>query len=57
MVPKESGFNQSKRLPANAHARRDVFEARIPWQEMVKLHKGNIVVITETQFAIQSKVM
>ena len=51
MVPKESGFNQSeyKRLPANAHAHRDVFQARLPWQEMVKF------IITETQFAIQSQ--
>ena len=45
-----------KRLTANAHAHRDVFEARLPWQEMVKLNKGSIFVITETQFAIQSHV-
>ena len=42
MVPKESGFNQSETLPANAHAYRDVFQARPPWQGMVKLNKGSI---------------
>ena len=58
MVPKESGFNQSERtFPANAHAHRDVFQARQPQQEMVKLNKGSIFVITETQFAIQCQVM
>ena len=36
------------------HTHRDVFQARLPWQEMVKLNKGSIFVITETQFAIQS---
>ena len=59
MVPKESGFNQN-RLSANAHAHRDVFQARLPWQEMplmLKLNKGSIFIITETQFAIQSQVM
>ena len=56
MVPKQSGFNQSDtRLPYNAHAHRDVFQARLPWEEMVKLNKGSI--FTETQFAIQSQVM
>ena len=35
MVPKESGFNQSK--TANTYAHRDVFQARLQWQEMVKL--------------------
>ena len=56
MVPKESGFNQ-KLLPYNAHAHRDVFQARLPWEEMVKLNKDSICIITETQFAIQSQVM
>ena len=46
-----------KRLPFNAHAHRDVFQARLPWEEMVKLNKGSIFIITETQFAIQSQVM
>ncbi len=55
MVPKERGFNNQKRLPANAHAHRDVFQARLPLQEMVKLNKGSIFIITETQFVIQSK--
>ena len=27
------------------------------WEEMVKLNKGSIFIITETQFAIQSQVM
>ena len=54
MVPKESGFNQSETVPTNAHAHRDVFLACLPWQEMVKLNKGIIFVITETKFAIQS---
>ena len=34
-----------------------VFQARLPCQEMVKLNKGIIFIITETQFAIQSQVM
>ena len=38
-------------------ARSDVFHARLSWQEMVKLYKGSIFVITEEQFAIQSQVM
>ena len=42
---------------AYAHAHRDVFQARPPWQDMVKLNKGSIFIITETQFAIQSQVM
>ena len=52
MVPKESGFNQSETA-----SHRDVFQAHIPWQEMVKLNKGSIFIITETSFAIQSQVM
>ena len=39
-----------QRLPPNAHARRDVFQARLPLQEMVKLNKGSFFIITETQF-------
>ena len=57
MVPKESGFNQQKRLLYNAHAHRDVFQARLPCEEMVKLNKGSIFIIMETQFAIESQVM
>ena len=49
MVHKENGFNQSETA-------RDVFQARLPCQGMVKLYKGNIFVITETPFAIQSRV-
>ena len=65
MVPKEHGLNQSetvsplspksmdstnqKLFPPDARASRDVFQARLPWQGMVKLHKGSIFVITETQ--------
>ena len=39
------------------HAHSDVFQASLPWQEMVKLNKGNIFIIMETQFAIQGQVM
>ena len=53
MVPKESGFNQSETTSAH----RDVFQARLPWEQMVKLNKGSIFIITGTQFAIQSQVM
>ena len=56
MVPKESGFNQSKSLAHYARAHCDVFQARWPWQGIVKLYKGSIFVITETQIAIQSQV-
>ena len=42
MVPKRVDSTNPKRLPANAHAHRDVFQARRPWQEMVKLNKGRI---------------
>ena len=56
MIPMRVDSTNKKRLPANAHAHRDVFQARLPWQEMVKLNKGGIFVITETQFAIQSQV-
>ena len=58
MFPKESGFNQSDTTSVyNAHVHRDVFQARLPWEEMVKLNKGSIFIITETRFAIQSQVM
>ena len=56
MVPKESGFKypttNQKRLPSNAHAHRDVFQARLSWED-----KGIIFIITETQFAIDSQDM
>ena len=55
--PKRVDSTNHKRLPANAHAHRDVFQTRLPWQEMVKLNKGSIFIITETQFAIQCQVM
>ena len=57
MVPKRVDLTNQKRLAANAHAHRDVFQARLPWKDMVKLNKGSIFIITETQFAIQSLVM
>ncbi len=57
MVPKEMDSTNQKRFSPNAHAHRDVFQASLSWQEMVKLNKGSIVIITETQFAIQSQVM
>ena len=56
MVPKESGFNQSKSLAHYARAHCDVFQALLPWQGIVKFYKGNIFVITETQLDIQSQV-
>ena len=55
--PKRVDSTNQKRLPSNAHAHRDVFQASMPWQEMVKLNKGSIFIITETQFAIQGQVM
>ena len=59
MVPKnpEVDSTNQQRLPPNAHAHRDVFQARLPLQEMVKLNKGSIFIITETQFAIQGQAM
>ncbi len=58
MVPKRVDSTNQKRLPANAHAHRDVFQADLPWKEMVKLNKDSVFfIITETQFAIQSQVM
>ena len=56
MVPKESGFNQSETASCLWRAEYDVFYARLPWQGMVKLYKGNIFIITETQFVIQGQV-
>ncbi len=53
MVPKESAFNLSETASCLcARADYDVLYARLPWQGMVKLYKGSIFVITETQFAI-----
>ena len=49
MVPKESGFNQSE--TASGLCARIVLHARLPWQGMVKLYKGSILVIAKTQFA------
>ena len=39
MVPKRVDSTNQKRLPANVHAHRDVFQAGLPWQEMVKVNK------------------
>ena len=36
MVPKRVDSTNQKRIPANAHAHRDVFQARLPSQDMVK---------------------
>ena len=55
MVPERVDSTNQKQLPPNAHAHRDVFQASLPRQEMVKLNKGSIVIITETQFAIQGQ--
>ena len=57
MVPRGIDSTNQNLLPANAHAHRDVFQARLTWEDMVKLNKGSIFIITETQFAIQSQVM
>ena len=46
MVPKESGFNQSETTRYG--------EVK---QDMVKLNKGSIFIITETQFAIEGQVI
>ena len=35
--PKRVDSTNQKRLPTNAHAHRDVFQARLLWEEMVKL--------------------
>ena len=56
MVPKESGFNQSETTSVLCGAQCEVFHARMSWQGMVKFYKGSILVITETQFAIQNQV-
>ena len=42
MVPKRVDSTNRTRLSSNAHAHRDVFQARLPWEEMVKLNKGSI---------------
>ena len=34
MVPRVDSTNRT-RLPSNTHAHRDVFKARLPWEEMV----------------------
>ena len=39
MVQKRMDSTNQKRLPADARASRDVFDARLPWQGMVKLYK------------------
>ena len=43
MVPKRVDLTNQKRLPPNAHAHRDVFQARLPLQGMVNLYKLNIL--------------
>ncbi len=49
MVPRERvDSTNHKRLQANVHAYRDVFQARLPWQEVVKLNKGSIFINAET---------
>ena len=45
-----------KRLAHYARTHCDVFQARLPMQGILKFYKGNIFVITEIQFAIQSQV-
>ena len=43
------------RLPSNAHAHHDVFQASLPWQEMVKLNKGSIFIITSSSSSLGSR--
>ena len=57
MVPKRVDSTNRKRLPANAHGHRDVFQARLPYQDIVMLNTGSICIITDTQFAIHRQVM
>ena len=56
MVPTRMDSTNQTRLPVVARAHYDVFHAGLPWQEMAKLYKGSIFVVTETQFAFQSQV-
>ena len=53
MVSKRVESPYQKQLPAYAPAQYDVFYDRLPWQGMVKLYKGSILVIMETPFVIQ----
>ena len=56
MVPKENGFNQSEKTSCCC-ARTSWRLPGSPTREwIVKLYKGNIFVITDTQFAIQRQV-
>ena len=54
--PKRMDSTNQKRLPLDARASRDVFPAPLPWEVMVKLYKGSMFFITDTQFAIQRQV-
>ena len=54
--PQRVDSTYHKQLPAHARADYAVFYARLPWQGMMKLYRGSIFVITETQFAIQGQV-
>ena len=56
MVPKRVDPTNLKRLGHYARAHCDVFQARLPWQGIVKFYKCSICVVTETQFTIQSQV-
>ncbi len=53
---KNADSTNQKQLPAYARAKHDIFDARLQWQGMVHLYKHNIFVITQTQFATQTKV-
>ena len=45
-----------KRLPADARASRDVSHARLPWQGMVKLYKGSIILVLRLELVIAYQV-
>ena len=55
-VRKMGGSREPPEPPGYGPAHYDVFQARPPWQDIVKFNKGIILVITETRFAIQSQV-
>ena len=56
MIPKEIAFNQSETACGLCARIVRRLPSRLPGHGMVKLYKGSIFVIAETQFAIQSQV-
>ena len=43
MVPRGVDSTNQNLLPANAHAHRDVFQARLTWQDMHFYHHGDTI--------------